>query len=278
MNGRVRQHAQASPIVLVMHGNQQGPALDELLAATGRPVIRVRTDAGAGRFVADPGEAYEFSGYQEGLGLALQALPAADDVPASITFVNDTLASGHPNCVARAVLAALAPPPTAGPAARVAGLRMPLNPAIASVSGPRGYLSTWAFTLTAARPVLQRVRFYGAADVRSSFGPTWTELPAPYREWVDRWLAPEHWLRGWYQACPGRPLDEATRQRKRLSIYLEHTLLPRLGELGFEPADVGQAQGGFAQWNLRLLRLIDRLHVNRLKLAHRLPQLLRPQA
>lgn len=268
------------PIILVSYGPSHRPALDRLLAQTRRPVIRVRTDDSPGECVADLNEAFEFSGYQEGLGRILRDLPGDGDAPLFVTFVNDTLATGHPRCVAQGLLDALACRPhhpsmaAATPAPRLLGWHMPLAAALHGVSGARGYVSTWAFTLAARREDLARVRFYGPHEVDSCFDATWAGLPAPYKDWVNRWLAPTHWLRGWYKACPGRPLDDATRRRKRLSIYLEHTLALRLAPLGFEPMDAGRCVGAGQAALLRCLRGLDRINVNRLKLAHRLPHLL----
>jgi hypothetical protein len=40
----------------------------------------------------------------------------------------------------------------------------------------------------------------------------------PYRLAIDDWLEPSHFLRGWYQAVPGRKLPLATIDRKRFTI------------------------------------------------------------
>jgi len=158
------------------------------------------------------------------------------------------------------------------------GWRMPLNAAVGSLCGSDGYFSTWAFTLVARPSDLARIRFYGPLEVGDRFDAVWAGLPAAYKRWSDEWLAPTHWLRGWYKACPGRPLDDETRKRKRVSIYLEHTLALRLTALGFQTMDVSEAVGARLATRLRFLRGLDKLNVNRLKLAHRLPQMLRWRA
>ncbi len=262
-------------IVLVEHGAHEHPVLERLLANTSCHVERVRTDLAPGQALADPNEALEFSGYQEGLARVLHAHGAAPTQPLHVVFVNDTLASGHPLSLSRRMLRWLAElPASAGP--RLAGLRMPLNDAIRTLTGEQGYVSTWAFALSGTAAALGAVRFYEGDEVVARFASTLQpDLPPAYRAWQRSWLAPVDFFRGWYKACPGTELDDATRRRKELAIYLEHRLPRRVAALGFEMVDLGILLSPSQALTLRALRRLDRLHVNRLKLAHRLPQLLR---
>ena len=265
-------------LIVVEHGAAPRPALERALArlrARGTLLVeRVRNDVAPGVALADPNEALEFSGYQEGLARVLARLQPAPEQPLTLVFANDTLASGHPAALARLLLDAL--PCLAGThTPRLSGLVMPVSPAMALVTGMPGYVSTWAFALQAPAGVLGEVRFYGAHEVMGRFEIEDGALPGPYLAWMREWLEPRHWLRGWYKACPGRQLDAATRRRKELAIYLEHRLPRRLAALGFEMVDLGELLSGpRAAW-LALLRRADRLNVNRLKLRHRLPHALR---
>jgi hypothetical protein len=260
-------------VVLVEYGPGPRPALDRLLADLPCPVERVRTDLPPGSALADPNEALEFSGYQEGLARVLRANNGAPDEPLIVVFANDTLAGGHPPALSRLLLGRL-PQLQPAPRPRLVGLQMPLNDGIAAVTGLRGYVSTWAFALCAPRATLAAVRFYGADDVLARFDVT--KLPAAYREFLQRWLAPTGFFSGWYKAQPGALLDASTRRRKELAIYLEHMLPSRLAALGFETIDVGDVLPPALKIWRRWLRQLDRLHVNRLKLQHRLPLLWQP--
>lgn len=265
-------------LVVVEHGAAPRPALERALArlrARGTLLVeRVRNDVAPGVALADPNEALEFSGYQEGLARVLARLRVAPDRPLTVVFANDTLATGHPAPLARLLLDAL-PQLGASDAPRLSGLVMPVSPAMALVTGMRGYVSTWAFALQAPAEVLGRLRLYDPHEVVQRFALDGAALPSAYVAWMRDWLAPSHWLRGWYKACPGQRMDAVTQRRKELAIYLEHRLPRRLAALGFEMVDLGDLLSGpRAAW-LALLRRGDRLHVNRLKLRHRLPHALR---
>ncbi|MCC7461853.1 MAG: hypothetical protein IT480_05240 [Gammaproteobacteria bacterium] len=261
----------AAVCVLVEYGSGKKPGLEARLASLRCPVERVRTDRPPGRFITEVNEALEFSGYQEGLARVLRERESMAELPLTVVFANDTLGAGHEGALARLLLGTLPSlPPAMRP--RMVGLVMPVSPAIALVSGARGYVSTWAFALQAPLGTLQKVRFYDDQEVMRRFDLDGAGLPPHYLGWMRSWLAPRDWLRGWYKACPGIALDETTRRRKELSIYLEHRLPGRLAALGFEMVDLGDVLRGSRAFQLSLLRRADRLHVNRLKLRHRLPQ------
>lgn len=269
-------------LVVVEHGNGPRSTLDRLLTqvqrATACHVERVRTDQAPGQVLPDPNEALEFSGYQEGLARLLATCPddAARDEPVTIVFANDTLIAGHVRGLALLVLEALLRlSPQSGRERLLVGLNMPIHPAMCAVTGPYGYISTWAFALHARPSQLRSVRFYAETEVMSRFQrliqPT---LPETYRLWLASWLEPKHLLRGWYKAMPGVPLDQTTRLRKELTIYLEHGLVARLAALGFNALDVAELLSGPGATELAVLRRLDRAHVNWLKLRLRAPALL----
>jgi len=133
------------------------------------------------------------------------------------------------------------------------------------------YLSTWAFAVCAPRGALQRLRFFDDHATQEHFAAiVWPGLPASYRESIDAWLDPVHYLKGWHQAIPGRRLDEATRQRKRLSIYLENTLALRAERAGIAMLDIEDtAASALARGVWTCLKLADRIYCNLRKLRHR---------
>lgn len=278
------RHPKVPPwLVVVEHGDGPRSSLDRLLAHVQRTtachVERVRTDRAPSQVLANPNEALEFSGYQEGLARLLVRLatdPSRDDV-VSVVFTNDTLTAGHVYRLARQTLDTLLRlQPQPGRERLLVGLKMPLHTAIRAVSGPNSYVSTWAFALLARPSQLRAVRFYAATEVLSRFAATvQPALPEDYRRWVATWLEPRHFMSGWYKAVPGLPLEPTTRLRKELTIYLEHSLIPRLEASGFEALDIGDLLPSRRAVALAILRRLDKLNVNLLKLRLRVPALLR---
>ena len=272
-------HEHPAWLVVIEHGQGPRSGLERLLRrCTTCRVERVRTDVAPGQVLRDPNEALEFSGYQEGLArvLARFGTDAAGDTPATVVFVNDTIASGHVRPLARLLLDTLPRLPSPGMhRPLLVGLKMPLPEPVQAVSSPQGYISTWAFALHATPAQLRAIQFYAPGEVLTQFSQSVQPgLPAAYRAWVRRWLEPVRPLSGWYKAIPGQPLDRATLQRKELTIYLEHSLLPRLHRLGFKTCDVAAMLPAHRAVWLRMLRWFDRLNVNRLKLWLRLTALL----
>lgn len=262
-------------VVLVEYGSCTHPDHDRLLTGISCRLERVRTDVTPGQMLPCPNEAFEFSGYQEGLARVLRAHGSAATQPLHVVFANDTLTTGHPRSLSSRMLRWLVQMP-ASTAPRLVGLRMPLNDGIRALTGKQGYVSTWAFALSGTAAALGAVRFYEGNEVYARFASTMPpDLPPAYRRWQHGWLAPTGLFSGWYKACPGNALDDATLRRKELAIYLEHRLPRRLASLGFEMVDLGTLLPQPQALTLRALRLLDRLHVNRLKLVRRLPLLLR---
>jgi hypothetical protein len=281
---RVMRHALPG-LVAITHG--QGPAqqrLDLMLRAIQARhscrVEHVRTDRAPGQFLPDPNQAFEFSGYQEGLlrllndAAWLAASPTADAFRVVI-FINDTIVNGHSRRLVQRLLLSLLQlqsKPWQRPA--LVGLATLPFAAVKSVAGVSGYVPTYAFGLCGRVEDLRRVSFFGTPDLAPEFlRHTWPALPAAYVQHVQGWLEPSHLLKGWYKAVPGRPLDAATRQRKQQTIYLEHSLPARLARLGFELVDLVSLAAWPGRLQFEALKLLDRAHVNRLKLRKRLPLL-----
>lgn len=267
-------------LVAVQHGATAGTAWAALLGALetrpGCKVVRV-DNSKCGVHLPDANEAFEFSGYQEGLARVLQQAKS-DDVGDQqqcsyrIAFVNDTIVQSHSRFLAIYVLNRLLEDsslPLDEPVAL--GLKQFFNAEGFPGLDDQTYLSTWAFALSASREHLQSVRFYDDKETRMSFTEkVWPTLPTKYRQALEKWLRPSHPLKGWYKSVPWLPMDAETFGRKSLAIFLEHRLAERLQALGFKVQDLGAMHTGVAKWFYRALRGWDRVHTNLLKAALRL--------
>ncbi len=248
--------------------------LQRLAQDTGATLLPMRTDRVPEPGQLEPNRAFEFSGFQDGLQTALALTEGASEADVlRLVLVNDTVfrahLSGYGSALLRALLAVRPPELQGGVCVGITG---PV-PGGLSADGRaiRRYVSTWAFAVCAPRAALQNLRFFEAEITREAFASAvWPGLPAGYRASIDSWLEPLHYLKGWYQAIPGRVLDAATRWRKRHSIYLEHTLALRTERAGIALLDIGAtesspaARAGWATW-----KLADRLYVNGKKLQYR---------
>jgi hypothetical protein len=117
---------------------------------------------------------------------------------------------------------------------------------------------------------LLKFRFYdGEVSVNNFYEKKYLDLPLNYREYVDSWLHPKSFFRGWYKAIPGKPLDYKILRRKRYAIYLEHSLPFRSKKLGFNLISIFSVVGGVRYVSLRLLAFLDRLFINYLKIKIR---------
>jgi hypothetical protein len=278
-----------SPAALVSVEHGQGPAqhklghlLAEMQRRHGCRVERVRTDQAPGQRLPSPNEAFEFSGYQEGLLRLLHNAAwcgSADsaNVFRTVAFVNDTIMEGHSRLLVQQLLAELLRlhrRPWQQPS--LVGLATIPFDAVKAVAGPLGYVPTYAFALVGRVEDLRRVRFYGDDALAGNFQrQIWPGLPAAYAQHVTGWLEPQHLLKGWYKALPGQPLEAATRERKQLTVYLEHSLPARLAQMGFGLVDLAALPAWPGRLRFEALKRLDRAHVNRLKLGARLPLLWR---
>ena len=272
-------------LVIVEYGNEHSDRLDRLISRLQlyRPnIIRVRNDISPGYYLRNPNESLEFSGYQEGLFRAIdiykkENLGKCDQQSGlSIVFVNDTIVSSHICFLSRFFLNcmlsfrfSLGTPPV------VSGFQMPTSKATQLIAGDIDYLTTWGFVLIGPLDIMNRVRFYEREEVLQSFGSAiLPNLPVEYRREVHDWIQPRNIFHGWYKSIPWVTLPEATSLRKKLTIYLEHTMPLRLSKLGFVAFDVGHFVSPVRRILLNVLRFIDRLYTNIRKWRYRLSSLL----
>lgn len=265
-------------LVVVEFGDVLRPGDHERLRGlaqeAGASIVHVRTDRKPGLSLADPNCAFEFSGFQDGLQAALDRVLGPDAAGwIRLVFVNDTVFRSHLPPFARALVAALLAVPAPGQRGGMCvGLAGRVSASLDPGTGDPGhYVSTWAFAVIATRESLQRLRFFDDGATRAAFAATvWSTLPEDYRNSIDTWLEPVHYLKGWYQALPGRPLDADTRERKRFSIYLEHTLAQRAARAGIGLVDIGDTGTNvLARFAWNAGRLADRIYCNLDKLQRR---------
>ena len=235
------------------------------------------TSNSTGRFISNINEALEFSGYQEAVHNVIDYLRTQKnsnvEQRCAIIIANDTVFSSHFSLLVRYIYHASINIYKTNPSQRptLTGLFMPANPDIKLIVKAPRYLSTWLFMVEGTINELQNLRFYGSnVNIESFTKDIYLNLPDIYRQSVDSWLQPTHWLKGWYQAVPGRPLPSSTLNRKRFAIYLEHTLPVRAMQSGFDVSCLSQRLGLISRVLLTLLRLLDRAYVNLLKLYYRL--------
>lgn len=222
-------------------------------------------------------DAFEFSGYQYGLERAIDAAASVENALVQIAFVNGTAFRSHLPAMLRYRLRSLFSSRGDG------GVERPRADGFFHRAGPRNaavvslgfYIPTFAFSLSGGAADLDRVSLYdrGAVGV-DGLAARLRAAGETYARAIDEWLSPVRMLRGWYQAVPNRPLDAATIYRKKLAIYLEHSMPAWLRSQGVELARPQGSRTTVAD----LLMSMDRLYVNALKVRFRVAQRLLARA
>lgn len=271
-------------LIVVSYGNDKNIALEKLLRGLlvdfNVNIIRVDTSLIPGVFLADPNESFEFSGYQEGLATAINmafssGLKIDEESSCTTVFINDTISDAHLPSLSRFLLRELLELKwSLGLMPIFAGLKMPVNRQVELATGSRGYISTWAFALAGPIGIIKRVNFYRNNEIYTLFDKKVApNLSKDYIDAVSHWLEPVNFFKGWYKSLPGKQLSKATKQRKILTIYLEHALPYRLAEIGFYMVDLGELVVLRKAFFLVFLRRLDRFYLNYLKLNYRLSKL-----
>ncbi len=265
-----------SHLILVRYNRKLIATFPDAIINSFDSVETVWTDYSPGQFINNPNECFEFSGYQEGLARVLHSIKN-DNIYQNknyhtIIFANDTIFSGHTNFLVIYILNRFLLLKRnqifSGP--KLTGLVMSNSTINFSIAPPSGYVSTWLFMLEGTHEQLSTIKFYDPLLVMSNFiTDKYHDLPLLYKQSVDDWLQPSHFLRGWYQAVPGRDLPTSVLERKRFSIYLEHSLPNRVMTAGFDVFDLSQRVDFFNRILLKFFRFIDRCYVNLIKLRLR---------
>lgn len=228
-----------------------------------------------GRILENPNDCFEFSGYQEGLGRFLNSdinsLVARGSDHHSIIFANDTIFTGHLSCMRDFMIESLmqlGSKPT--DLCAVTGLVMPISDELKMLTGSQSYFSSWLFMIEGTLKQLEKVQFYPKGlKVDSFVSEIEPNLPLPYLKSIERWLNPRSALKGWYKASVGKKISIETFRRKRFSIYLELSLSQYLQSQGLKRFCISERIGFYSQVELKILRLLDRIYVNFLKLSSR---------
>ena len=219
------------------------------------------------------GEAFEFSGYQWGLEEALRASLARSGDVLRILFLNGTAFTSHLPLSPRLFLSQAFGEPTSDGPPRLRGLVQSCGVPTRAVATRGFYLPTFALHLAGKAEDVARLRFYDPSALGTrALAARYASAGHDYDRMVTEWLSPTSPFRGWYKATPGQPLDEVTAYRKRVAIYLEHSLpgwMERQGvNVSMEPLIPRLAQiGGYM--------LADRVFVNLLKIRFRVGRYLR---
>lgn len=268
-------------IVAVQYGVENNKVFNEFIASkqkkSGCKCICIRTDVFPGRILDNPNEAFEFSGYQEGLAIVLEEVNLdqgymPNDILINIVFINDTVLTGHLSVLSNVLIDQLLTREfVANHSPSFLGLAMPANEPISSIAGQQEYISTWAFSLLGNKSILNKLQFYEVDEISASFAKIIVpRLPLVYLEYINNWLEPKNMFSGWYKAIPNIQLAANIKSRKMLTIYLEHTLPKRLVKLGFCSKDIILESTIINSLLLMILRKLDRLYVNCLKFKYRL--------
>jgi hypothetical protein len=184
-------------------------------------------------------------------------------------FLNDTALSSHVQLLTEFILKKL-PVLSRGSIDRVVyGIRASFPESRGAVNNSGIFFSTWAFAVIASPKELAYGNVFDGGLNRARFSIIWKTLPHEYTQKVDEWLEPKKILKGWYKAIPGVPLDCGVRERKRFSIYLEHSLLMRFQRLGFACIGLEDAFPAEDRVIFATLIFFDRVFVNLIKVWNR---------
>jgi hypothetical protein len=237
----------------------------------------VWTSRPPGRHVQEINGALEFSGYQEGLSRILYEIDVKNTSNKNdhhcIIFANDTIFSGHFNQLAKFMLKCfrLMCKQNSNPGPLLTGLVSHNEAISAPISNSSDYVTSWLFMLEGTSEELSSIKFFDPQMTMENFIEfQYINLPILYRKSIDDWLMPTHFLRGWYQAVPGRELPKRELDRKRFAIYLEHSLPSRVMKSGFKMCDLSERLGPLDRKFLSLLLFMDRCYVNLIKLRFRM--------
>jgi hypothetical protein len=220
----------------------------------------------------DVNEAFEFSGYQYGLQEALAAAGSKDrHRRIVVAFLNGTALTSHLRLMLVHCLRCAFSDDSARSNPTLSGFRHSCEGSKSLVATRGYYVPTFAFSLSGTVAQLEPVELYDREAIGvAALAERHRRAGAAYTEAIDAWLSPRSWISGWYRALPNRPIDPATRYRKSLAIYLEHSLVTWLAAQGIE---AHRDETTWQRWSIQALMSMDRAYVNTLKLRYRLAAL-----
>jgi hypothetical protein len=276
----VDQHADRLFVVLVGHGQADmalaSMRLSPIVRRYGATLIAVDTSA---HLMLEDGaginDAFEFSGYEYGLKKACAAMRGAHSDPQGedvfrVVVLNSTVFTAHISLITSTFFRFLSSKP--GPGAErptVVGLRWEARAPISDVADLGWYFATNLFCMIGPVSKLDSFCFYDRRQVARFQDAVFDMVSDAYGRAVIDWLTSRSILGGWYKSNPFAALPPSELVRKRITIYLEHSLPRRLNIAGFDFVAANGDSGRKFRLLFKLLIIIDRFYVNLLKLGFR---------
>lgn len=260
-------------LVIISYGDFKESLNNDWLQ-TNPDVHVIRTDLPTARFVSDINEAFEFSGYQDGLERIKHKLRNSNDFKAkdsvTIIFLNDTAFNSHYTPLTNFLVETIFSLSINSGLTRLIGLETPCNKTIQEVSKTQNFLSTWIFAIQCPIDKLNNISFYDSPNSFADFILIYrSKLPFKYKKLIEDWLMPTSLIKGWYKSIPGISPSQNELNRKYFTIYLEHLMPLRFRLAGFDVESVSQNLNFINKIRLIYLRLVDRVYVNLLKITFR---------
>jgi hypothetical protein len=231
---------------------------------------RIRFDDGG-----DVNDAYEFSGYAFGLAEVCADFEKNGNTDSANNFcqvvmLNSTAFTAHISLMTRAFLHYACSSFYLETTRRTAiGLRWAVGSPIEDVATLGWYFATHLFCIRGSIADLRAVRFYEKKQILRLIDTDFHHLPREYNQAILRWLSPQNMFDGWYKASPFLKLPRAELTRKRVTIYLEHSLPLMFTNEGFKCVAANVDSAPRYRWLFRLLISIDRMYINMRKLNYR---------
>jgi hypothetical protein len=265
-------------IVLVAYGAadmaQATAKISKYVGAYGATLVEVDTSIDRDGFSIN--EAFEFSGYQYGIRQVCSHIEQTRpefgcDQVVQVIVLNSTVFSAHISLLCEAFFRLVFS--DVFPDSRdstVVALRWEASGPTQKVAKLGWYFATNIFAVTASVRVLQSVAFFDRSEVARFHEGGFCKLPPEYNGAVERWLAPRSLFGGWYKADPFSRLPSSEMVRKRIAIYLEHSLPERLVGSGFKFEFPNREGVASVRRLFQLVIFMDRIFVNILKISNRL--------
>lgn len=267
-------------VVLVGHGQSDTTLASVRLSAIvreyGATLIAVDTSVQLA-LEDDTGvnDAFEFSGYEYGLKKACSVIRRnhidhRDDELFRVVILNSTAFTAHISMLARAFFRfVFSAPGLVVEKPTVVGLRWEARSPISDVAHLGWYFATNLFCMIGPVSKLDSFSFYDRRQVAKFRDAEFSSLPDAYSRTVIDWLSSTSLLGGWYKANPFAAISPSELVRKRITIYLEHSLPGRFTTAGFASISANRDNGSTFRWLFKFLIVIDRCYVNMLKLGYR---------
>lgn len=247
--------------------------LSKYVSAYGATLIEVDTSLDRDGFSIN--EAFEFSGYQCGTRevcsrIERESPKFAGDQVVQVIVLNSTVFTAHIPLLCEAFFRLIFSSVFSDSRnSTVVALRWEAVGPIQKVANLGWYFATNIFAVTASVSVLQSIAFFDRSEVARFHELGFGDLPPEYNGAIEKWLVPKSLFDGWYKADPFSRLPSSEIVRKRIAIYLEHSLPERLVGSGFEFKFPNRSDVASVRRLFQLVIFMDRIFVNLLKINKR---------